>query len=93
HNLSEFFATNEQTVRASEQFDGALTQAVEHADPAARDAHLIAWKQMPAALACHPRAEHLLPLMVVAGAAGGDRGRRTYNDRIFGKPVSGFQFG
>ncbi|MEO7755374.1 MAG: class III extradiol ring-cleavage dioxygenase, partial [Dokdonella sp.] len=42
HNLSEFFATNEQTVRASEQFDGALTQAVEHADPAARDAHLIA---------------------------------------------------
>jgi hypothetical protein len=32
-------------------------------------------------------------LFVVAGAAGGDRARRTYSDRIIGKAVSGFQFG
>ncbi len=93
HNLREFFAADARTVQASEQFDAALTRAVEDADPAAREAQLLAWKQMPAALACHPRAEHLLPLMVVAGAAGADRGRRTYNDRIFGKAVSAFQFG
>ncbi len=31
--------------------------------------------------------------MVAAGAAGDDRGRRIFNDRIWGKAVSGFQFG
>ena len=93
HNLREFFAVDAPNVQAAEQFDAVLTTAVEDADPAVRDARLLAWKQMPAALACHPRAEHLLPLMVVAGAAGADRGRRTYNDRIFGKAVSAFQFG
>ena len=31
--------------------------------------------------------------MVAAGAGGTDRGRRTYSDRVFGKAVSGFQFG
>jgi hypothetical protein len=35
----------------------------------------------------------LLPLMVAAGAGGGDAGRRAYGDRVFGKAVSGFQFG
>jgi aromatic ring-opening dioxygenase catalytic subunit (LigB family) len=93
HNLREFFAADARSVQGSEQFDIALTTAVEAADPVARDAQLAEWKQMPAALACHPRAEHLLPLMVVAGAGGADRGRRTFNDRIFGKPVSAYQFG
>jgi hypothetical protein len=31
--------------------------------------------------------------MVAAGAAGDDRGRRVFNDHIWGKAVSGFQFG
>lgn len=30
---------------------------------------------------CHPREEHLLPLMVVAGAAAGDQGRKVFSDR------------
>lgn len=93
HNLREFFSSTQAAVSASEQFDTQLTNAVEEGDANARDAHLTAWKQMPGALASHPRAEHLLPLMVVAGAAGADRGRRTWNGRIFGKPVSAFQFG
>ncbi|GAA0710236.1 class III extradiol ring-cleavage dioxygenase [Dokdonella soli] len=93
HNLREFFSPSERMMQASAQFDTALTAAVEDADPATRDARLAAWKQLPDALACHPRAEHLLPLMVVAGAGGADRGRRTYNDRVFGKVVSAFQFG
>jgi aromatic ring-opening dioxygenase catalytic subunit (LigB family) len=92
HNLREFFSADAGAVLASEQFDTALTAAVE-ADPAHREAQLIDWKRRPAALACHPRAEHLLPLMAAAGAAGADPGRRTFNDRIFGKPVSGYRFG
>ncbi len=93
HNLREFFSSAQAAVSASEQFDAPLTAAVEHADADARGEQLAAWKKMPGALACHPRAEHLLPLMVVAGAAGTDRGRRTWNDRVFGKLVSAFQFG
>jgi aromatic ring-opening dioxygenase catalytic subunit (LigB family) len=92
HNLREFFASDARSVQGAKQFDAALTTAVE-ADSVARDAQLVAWKQMPAALACHPRAEHLLPLMVVAGAGGADRGHRTFNDHIFGKPVSAYRFG
>lgn len=93
HNLREFFSSAQAAVSAAEQFDAPLTAAVEDADAGARETKLAAWQQMPGALACHPRAEHLLPLMVVAGAAGTDRGRRTWNGRVFGKPVSAFQFG
>lgn len=38
------------------------------------------------------REEHLLPLMVVAGAAGSDMGRRTYNEKVMGMAISAFQF-
>ena len=70
-----------------------LTQAVEASDPHVRDQQLARWSGAPGALSCHPRSEHLLPLMVAAGAAGDDRGRRVFNDHIWGKAVSGFQFG
>ena len=45
------------------------------------------------ARSCHPREEHLLPLMVVAGAAGDSQGKRDFNDKIGGKMISGFRFG
>lgn len=93
HNLREFFSPSERAMQASTQFDAALTTAVENADAATRDARLADWKQLPDALSCHPRAEHLLPLMVVAGAGGADRGRRAWNGRVFGKAISAFQFG
>jgi aromatic ring-opening dioxygenase catalytic subunit (LigB family) len=41
----------------------------------------------------HPREEHLIPLMVAAGAAGEDPGVRTFSESIAGKALSGFQFG
>lgn len=93
HNLREFFSSAQAAVSAAEQFDAQLTAAIEETDAGTREAKLAGWKQMPGALACHPRAEHLLPLMVVAGAAGTDPGRRTWSGRVFGKPVSAFQFG
>ncbi|HEY6940532.1 class III extradiol ring-cleavage dioxygenase [Dokdonella sp.] len=93
HNLREFFSADPRVAADAERFDVALTHAVELADARARDEQLVEWKRMPAAVACPPRAEHLLPLMVVAGAAGDDPGRRTFNDRVFGKAVSAFQFG
>ena len=41
----------------------------------------------------HPREDHLIPLMVVAGAASSDCGVRTFTDHMGNKAVSGFEFG
>ena len=51
------------------------------------------WAEAPSGRACHPREEHLLPLMVTAGAAGADKGERDFQDVIGGKTISAFRFG
>ena len=89
HDLRGFFSEDARVALDAGRFDAALT-AVVGDEPQRRDAQLAAWQDLPAARACHPREEHLLPLMVAAGA---DRGRRTFNDRVFGKAVSAYQFG
>jgi aromatic ring-opening dioxygenase catalytic subunit (LigB family) len=76
----------------SSRFDTWLNDAVT-GDPASRDARLAEWAAAPEARFAHPREEHLLPLMVAAGAAEGDRGRRVYRDDIMGAATSGFRFG
>lgn len=93
HNLRYFASTAPRVVEAAQRFDDWLTGAVEEPDQEQRSRALKSWLASPEAQFCHPRAEHLAPLFVVAGAAGGDRGRRTYSDFIIGKAVSGFQFG
>ena len=93
HNLRTFYSDDPSVVRPAEDFDRWLTDAVTEPDPAARERKLSAWHQAPGARAAHPRPEHLIPLMVAAGAAGEDIGRRTYNEPLLGKPISGFQFG
>lgn len=90
HNLRTFF---DGQTGASIAFDDWLTAAVETPDPAARSEKLAAWDQAPGARLCHPREEHLLPLMVVAGAAGADAGTRVYHDMIANKAISGYAFG
>ncbi len=93
HNLRAFFTNDPRSNGLAEEFDAWLGATVTVADPGQRDAGLKAWARAPGARASHPTPEHLLPLMVAAGAAGSDLGRRTFNDRLMGKPVSGFQFG
>lgn len=92
HNLRDF--GSDEAVRASIAFDTWLTEVVEAADPEARDAALTRWAEAPGGRYSHPREEHLLPLMVAAGAAMGDPGRRTYSERLGGRSAqSGFKFG
>jgi aromatic ring-opening dioxygenase catalytic subunit (LigB family) len=92
HNLREFFSSSAAAGDASAQFDAWLGAAVE-APTAERERLLSNWQTAPGALACHPRSEHLIPLMVAAGAAGNDAGKITYHDQMFGKMFSGVQFG
>jgi aromatic ring-opening dioxygenase catalytic subunit (LigB family) len=88
HNLRTYF---DGAPEAAEQFDSWLTEAAEN--PEGREAKLIGWQSAPAARACHPREEHLIPLMVAAGAARGEPGRRVFHDIIGGKAMSGYAFG
>ena len=61
--------------------------------PAERDALLADWQTAPAARQAHPREEHLIPLMVIAGAAGQDVGRVAYRGSLLGLEFSGYAFG
>ncbi len=59
---------------------------------AERDARLRAWASAPGGRGSHPREEHLLPLMVVAGASS-EAGTIPFADRVLGVPVSAARFG
>jgi aromatic ring-opening dioxygenase catalytic subunit (LigB family) len=93
HNLRGFFGADPRATAASEAFDGWLAEAVCQSDMAERERRLIDWAQAPAARICHPREEHLIPLMVAAGAAGTDAATHAYSDHVLGKAISGFRFG
>ena len=92
HNMRAY--GNPQYGPVSDAFDDWLTQAVS-ASPAQRYDMLAHWDQAPGARHCHPpRAEeHLLPLMVAAGAAGADAGRKVFSGRVMETTLSGFSFG
>ena len=77
---------------ASRVFDAWLVETIAAA-PAERERRLTVWETAPAARACHPREEHLLPLMVRAGAAGDSRGTVPYRDLMIGAHVSAAHFG
>lgn len=91
HNLREFGGDLGALHAAA--FDGWLAQAIEGKPASARNNSLEEWQKAPSARFAHPREEHLLPLMVVAGAAGEDVAVRTYNEKVMGLEISGFQFG
>ena len=79
----------------SAEFDRWLTSAVALPE-AERSAQLADWAQAsgPAGRLSHPpRAEeHLLPLMVVAGAASEGRGQRVFSDRVLETTLSAYRF-
>jgi aromatic ring-opening dioxygenase catalytic subunit (LigB family) len=76
----------------SETFDTWLRESAV-LEPSERDRQLTDWARAPAARAAHPREEHLLPLMVVAGAAGADRGTVAWRGRLASTQLSAYHFG
>jgi aromatic ring-opening dioxygenase catalytic subunit (LigB family) len=89
HNLAATFSG--RGGEASAAFDAWLLEAV--MDPLTRDERLAEWRSAPGGRESHPRPEHLIPLMVAAGAADGDPGVRSFSEIIAGKSISGFRFG
>lgn len=90
HDLRGFF--NDYGATVSKPFDAWLQQtAVEPEQD--RNAGLIDWKDAPCAKQAHPREEHLLPLMVAAGAAGSDLGTIDYSNTYGGARITAVRFG
>ena len=92
HNMRAYGDARFSSV--SDEFDAWLTRAVE--GPAQeRDGLLRDWAKAPQAYQCHPRGheEHLIPLLVAAGAGGGEPGRRIYSERVMQTTISAFRFG
>jgi aromatic ring-opening dioxygenase catalytic subunit (LigB family) len=88
HNLRAF--GDPRITRPSMEFDAWLNEAAT-ADAKPRAAALARWHEAPNARICHPRHEHLLPLMVAAGASG-NPGKRIYHEMVLGTPIAGFRF-
>jgi aromatic ring-opening dioxygenase catalytic subunit (LigB family) len=89
HDLRAFGPQSSQTAQV---FDAWLRETA-GSEQAERERRLTDWAQAPAARKAHPREEHLLPLMVVAGAAGAERARVPYQGTILGLRLSAYQFG
>jgi aromatic ring-opening dioxygenase catalytic subunit (LigB family) len=89
HNLRAF---GPQSSVAAAEFDRWLQATVSLQAPE-RDHGLSNWASAPSARKAHPREEHLLPLMVVAGAAGTDRGKLAYSGKIMDLQLSAYHFG
>jgi aromatic ring-opening dioxygenase catalytic subunit (LigB family) len=90
HNMRNFMRPEAAT--DSERFDAWLVEACT-GDPAKRADRLVGWETAPAARESHPREEHLLPLMVAAGAAEGEPGEQVFHGQAMGATLSAFQFG
>jgi aromatic ring-opening dioxygenase catalytic subunit (LigB family) len=90
HNLRAF--RDPRAAPVSEAFDAWLRESLV-LDAGARNDRLAHWTSAPAARAAHPREEHLIPLMVAAGAAGEDRAEVAFNDTFTGLRLSAYHFG
>lgn len=90
HNMRGFGRSESTPVAAA--FEHYLNEAVT-ADPAIRDDRLVRWQQAPGARLAHPREDHLVPLMVIAGAAGKDVGHRVFVDQAMSVAMASYQFG
>ncbi|MCA9694821.1 MAG: class III extradiol ring-cleavage dioxygenase [Nannocystaceae bacterium] len=90
HNMRGF--GSDRGALDSRSFDAWIGEVVTR-DAASRAAALARWTEAPAARASHPREEHLLPLMVAAGAAEGDAATLPFRGDVLGARVSAVHFG
>lgn len=92
HNMRAFRREDNNPIPGAELFDTWLTETI-GLDRQEREKRLIHWAQAPGARMSHPREEHLLPLMVIAGAAESNAGSLAYSGRAMGAPLAAYRFG
>lgn len=91
HNMRGFMTGGNRPDLPAEAFDSWLQEAM--LNGATRDRALLDWEKAPGARAAQPQEDHLLPLMVAAGAASGEPGHIDFHGHALNKPISGFRFG
>lgn len=89
HNMHGFNSADAMDV--SVQFEHYLHEAVTSA-PKERLQKLVDWEKASSARLAHPREDHLMPLMVAAGAAGEDAGERVLMDKVMGVVMASYRF-
>jgi aromatic ring-opening dioxygenase catalytic subunit (LigB family) len=89
HNLRAYIRP--ETVERARAFDAWLTGAAQSSAPL-RAALLTDWRKAPFAAFAHPREEHLIPLLVAAGAGGEAPGKRIFTDEPMGAAISAYRF-
>jgi aromatic ring-opening dioxygenase catalytic subunit (LigB family) len=91
HNLRAF--NRDSATADAEVFTRYLSEAVGLEDARARNEKLLQWERAPRARIAHPREDHLMPLLVAAGAAGGDRGQILVAENVMKMPMTSYVFG
>ncbi len=91
HNMRGF--GREESTRVAEEFEHFLNDAIARPQATERDAMLLNWEAAPGARQAHPHEDHLLPLMVIAGAAGADVGHQVFVEKVMQVPMASYGFG
>ena len=91
HNMRGFGRSESSAPAAA--FEEWLNTAIGAPDAALRNAMLEGWESATGARLAHPREDHLVPLFVIAGAAGEDAGRRVFADYAMNVTMASYVFG
>ncbi len=91
HNMRGF--GHPDALALSEQFEAYIYDAISQPTAQHRTEKLTIWEKAPAARNVHPKEDHLIPLMVTAGAAGDSTGKRCCVDYVMGVKMVSYSFG
>ena len=91
HNMRGFGL--DRSTQVAELFTHYLDDAIAQQDVHVRDERLLQWEHAPAARQAHPHEDHLMPLLVAAGAAGSSHGSVLFNESVMKIPMTSYVFG
>jgi aromatic ring-opening dioxygenase catalytic subunit (LigB family) len=91
HNMRGF--NQDSSTADAKAFTDYLNESAALKDVRARDERLLQWQRGPKARIAHPREDHLMPLLVAAGAASTDRGRVLFSETVMKIPMTSYVFG
>lgn len=91
HNMRQFdFQGEDRPDPLNDAFQDRLIEiCCQEEDEGKKWEYLTEWESIPGARYCHPREEHLLPLLVCAGISV-KQGKKIFDDYILGKRATAF---